>query len=130
MASDVPKVSKAARWTGWVLTVLVAGLLTFSAVMKFIQPPEVREGFEHLGIPIELAAAIGVVEIIVAMTYLIPQTALLGAILVAAYLGGATMTHLRVGDPWFMPPIVGVVAWSALYLRDRRLRALAPIRRW
>jgi hypothetical protein len=63
--------------------------------------------------------------------YLIPQTAVLGAILLTGYLGGAIATHVRVGDPfsnYFMPILLAVLLWGGLYLRDKRLRALVPWR--
>ena len=60
---------------------------------------------------------------------MIPQTSVLGAILLTGYLGGATVTHLRVGDPFFMPVIIGALAWGGLFLRDPRLRAPIPLRR-
>jgi len=69
------------------------------------------------------------VEIACAIIYLIPQTSVLGAILLTGYLGGATATHVRVGEPVFMPVIMGVVIWLGIFLRDRRVRALVPIRR-
>jgi hypothetical protein len=63
------------------------------------------------------------------VAYVIPQTSVLGAILLTGYLGGATVTHLRVGDPFFMPVILGILICGGLYLRDARLSALLPLRR-
>ena len=65
------------------------------------------------------------------MLYVIPITSILGAILLTGYLGGATATHVRVGDSWFpvlFPVIIGALLWGGLYLRDDRLRALLPLR--
>jgi hypothetical protein len=77
---------------------------------------------------VSLAFAIGVVEIGCTIVYLIPRTAILGAILLTGYLGGAILTHLRIGDPsWVMPLLLGVVLWGGLWLRDPRLRALTPL---
>ena len=59
---------------------------------------------------------------------MVPQTSVLGAILLTGYLGGATATHFRVGDNWFAPVIMGVLVWLGLFLRDSRLRALLPLR--
>jgi len=73
---------------------------------------------------------LGIVEASCAILYLIPRTAVLGAILVTGYLGGAVATHARVGDPAFITPaLLGVIAWLGLFLRDRRVRALIPLRR-
>ena len=109
--------SKAQRISGWVVSGLVSALFCFSAFGKFTQPPEVVEGADKFGIPLEKFAAIGAVELACVVLYLIPKTAFLGSILLAAYLGGATMTHVRIGDPWFMAVLVGVVAWVGYGLR-------------
>ena len=87
------------------------------------------EGFAHLGLPESLALGLGILELACAVVYVIPQTSVLGAILLTGYLGGATCTHLRVGDPFFMPVVIGALVWGGLFLRDPRLRALIPLRR-
>jgi len=122
-------VSKKALWSGWVMTALPALMLFFSAYMKFAKPPEVVEGFKHLGFPESLAFGLGVLELSCTIIYLIPRTAVLGAILLTGYLGGAIVTHLRLGEPWFMPVILGVLVWGGIFLRDPRLRVLIPFRR-
>jgi hypothetical protein len=122
-------VSKKMLWAGYVIGALPVLLLLMSAVMKLIKPPPVVEGFAHLGLPESLALGLGILELACTMAYVIPQTSVLGAILLTGYLGGATVTHLRVGDPFFMPVILGILIWGGLYLRDARLRALIPLRR-
>ena len=118
--------SKAQRITGWVLTGLVGFFLVVaSGVPKFIDFPGKKEMFDHLGITDDLAPILGVVEIVVAILFLIPRTSFLGAILVTGYLGGAVWAHLRVGDPWFFPIIIGAVMWIALGLRQPAIFALA-----
>ena len=104
-------------------------MLIFSAIMKFQKPAVVIEGFNHLGFPERLAFGLGVLELACTIIYVIPQTAVLGAILLTGYLGGATVTHLRVGDPFITPIIIGVILWAGIFLRDARLRALIPLRR-
>jgi hypothetical protein len=104
-------------------------MLLMSGVMKVVQPAFVLEGFRHLGIPEDLALGIGILELVCTIIYLIPRTAVIGAILLTGYLGGAILTHLRVGEPVFMQVIFGVLIWGGLYLRDPRLRALIPLRR-
>ncbi|WP_338870047.1 DoxX family protein [Myxococcus stipitatus] len=116
-------------WLGRVFTALVAALLAFSGVMKLTQSPEVLQGFERFGYAPSAVFTIGLVEVLCAVLYLVPQTAVLGAILVTGYLGGATATHVRIGDPFFAPVLLGVFAWGGLFLRDARLRALLPLRR-
>jgi DoxX-like family len=122
-------VSKKMLWAGYVVGALPVLLLLMSAVMKLIKPPPVVEGFAHLGLPESLALGLGILELACTIAYVIPQTSVLGAILLTGFLGGATVTHLRVGDPFFMPVILGILIWGGLYLRDARLRALIPLRR-
>ena len=118
--------SKKMQWTGYIVTALPVLLLLFSGVMKLIKPASVMEGFAHLGYPESLVVGIGIVELTSVMLYVIPQTAVLGAILLTAYLGGATATHLRIGEPVFMPILLGVLVWGGLYIREVRLRMLVP----
>jgi hypothetical protein len=121
--------SRAAVVTGWILGVLPAALFVFSASMKLMRPPELQKGFEQMGIPYHYALGLGILELACTVIYLIPRTAVLGAILLTGYLGGAIMTHLRVGEHnYYMHVVMGVALWLGLYLRDRRLRALIPLR--
>ena len=103
-------------------------LLILSASMKFIKPQPVVEGFTHLGIPERLALPLGILELTCAILYLIPGTSVLGAILLTGYLGGAILTHLRVGEPVYGPAVAGVLVWGGLFLRETRLRILIPFR--
>ena len=128
MNTESPAVSKAALWSGRVMSALPTLMLLFSAYMKFNLPPEADKGFAHLGLSIGLAPALGVLELICTLIYLVPRTAVLGAILLTGYLGGATLTHLRVGDDYFMQPLLGVLLWGGLWLRDLRVRSLIPLR--
>ncbi len=110
--------SKTKVVVGWILTSLVGlFLLGASGIPKFFDFPGKGEMMEKLGIPLSLLPTIAVIEIAVTVIYLIPRTAFLGAILTTGYLGGAVFTHLRVGDPWFFPVIIGVVMWVGLALR-------------
>jgi hypothetical protein len=122
--------SKVRLWTGRITTAIPILMLLFSGVAKLMKSPTVVEGFARYGYPENLLTAIGILEIACIVIYAIPRTAVLGAILVAAYLGGATATNVRVGDPsFFIPAVLGVLAWIGLYLRDERLQALLPLRR-
>jgi hypothetical protein len=104
--------------------------MLFSAFLKFRAPPEVVEGFTgKFGYPPQTLTPLGVVELTCAVLYAIPQTAVLGAVLVTGYLGGAVATHVRVSDVWIPPAVLGVLAWVGLYLREPRLRELLPLRR-
>jgi hypothetical protein len=121
-------VSKKALWIGWVMTILPALMLLFSASMKLAHPPQLDEGFAHLGIPVSHAFGLGLLEFTCALIYLIPRTSIIGAILLTGYLGGAIQTHLRIGEGFIPQVILGVLLWGGLFLRDVRLRALIPFR--
>lgn len=113
--------TKAQRIIGWILTVLVGlFLIGVSGIPKFLdisKIPDMADMMAKLQIPLDLLKILGIIEISVAVLYLIPRTAFLGAILTTGYLGGALWTHLRVGDPWFFPIIIGVLMWLGLALR-------------
>ncbi len=118
--------SKVQLITGRVLTALVGlFLIGASGIPKFIDWPGKKEMMDKIGIPLTLLPTIGVIEIVITIIYLIPRTAFLGAILITAYLGGAIITHLRVGEPWFFPVIIGVLTWVALALRQPLIFKLA-----
>lgn len=120
--------AKKMYWAGWVLSVLPVPLLIMSATMKFLQPAGMAENLEHIGWPLSVMLALGIVELTCTVLYLIPQTAVLGAILLTGYLGGAIATHLRIGESFIPPLILGVIVWLGLFLRDPRIRALIPLR--
>jgi len=129
--SQPAPVSKGALWTGYVLGVIPALMLVMSAVMKFLKPPDVMTGMVQLGWEESHLLSLGILELACTILYLIPQTSVLGAILLTGYLGGVVATHFRVHDPlWHVltPVFLGVMLWLGLYLRDRRLRALAPLK--
>lgn len=129
ITTEAVPVSKKMLWTGRVLSAIPILLLLLSAVMKFMKPPSVMQGFVHYGYPESLIVGIGVLELVCTVIYAIPRTAVLGAILMTAYLGGATATNVRVDDySWVMTVILGVLVWVGLYARDARIRALAPLR--
>ena len=118
--------AKTARIIGWILTVLVGlFLIGASGIPKFIDWPGKAAMMDHLGLPLGLVPQIGVIEILVTVLYLIPRTSFIGAILLTGYLGGAILTHLRIGDPWFFPLILGVLAWTGLALRKPVVGRLA-----
>lgn len=119
---------KAMRWTGIVLTVLSALFLLLDAVMHLIQPPPVVEAFNQLGVPPHLAPVLGIVELLCIVVYVVPRTSVLGAILLAGYLGGATAAKVRIEDSsWWFSVLIGVLVWAGVYLRNDRLRALIPL---
>jgi hypothetical protein len=118
--------SKGQRITGWILTGLVGlFLIVVSGLPKFFDWPGKNEMMAKLELPLSLLPTIGVIEIVITLIYLIPRTAFLGAILLTGYLGGAVLTHVRVGDQWFFPIIIGVLAWFGLALRQPVILRLA-----
>jgi hypothetical protein len=128
VASKTVAPSKSAKIVGWIMGILPVLMLLMSAGMKFSQNKQVLDGFEHLGWPARLAVALGILELACTIVYLIPKTAVLGAILLTGYLGGAIATHVRIGEGFVGPLIFGVLLWGSLFLRDPRLRALIPLR--
>lgn len=120
---------KMMMWGGIALSAIPALMLVASAVAKLTHAAPVREGFAKFGYPESILTPLGVVELICAVLFAIPQTAVLGAILMTGYLGGAVATHVRIGDPFIPPLALGIIAWAGLYLRDERIRALLPLRR-
>jgi len=121
-------VSKKVLWAGRIAIAVPVLMLLFSGGMKLVKPAFVVEEFARLGYAERLALGIGILEVVCAVVYAIPRTSVLGAILLTGYLGGATTTHVRIGDPFFGPIVVGLLVWGGLFLRDDRLRALVPLR--
>jgi hypothetical protein len=118
--------SKRARIAGFVLSVLVALLLAGpSAISKLTQWEGKAENFAKLGWTEDVMFKIGIVEVAIALLFMIPRTAFIGAILISAYLGGAVATHVRVGDAFVAPIIIGIVVWVALGLRNPDIFRLA-----
>jgi DoxX-like family len=120
--------SKAGVWAGRILSGLVVLFLLFDAVAKLMRIAPVLAAFTQLGFSTSLAVPIGAVLLLCTIVYVIPLTSILGAILLTAYLGGATVTLVRAGQPFYFPIIFGVIVWGGLYLRENRLRALIPLR--
>jgi len=125
--------SKGRLWTGRIMSALPALFLLVDGVGKLIKPAPVVEGTVQLGYPESVLLGLGIVLLTCTILYTIPRTAILGAILLTGYLGGAIATHVRVGSPLFshilFPVYLAMLIWGGLYLRDERLRALIPLRR-
>lgn len=117
-----------AQWAGRILSGLVSLFLVFEGVIKLMNIPAVIEASEKAGLPGHLIAPIGVVLLACVALYVIPRTAVLGAVLLTGYLGGAILAHLRIGDPLLshtlFPIYVGAMLWVGLYLRDDRVRRM------
>ncbi len=118
-------------WTGVVLSALPSLMLLMASVMTLSHGQQVVEGMAKYGFPPEAINVIGLSALVSVILYIIPQTAVLGAVLMTGYLGGAVATHVRVAE-WAnapVPVIVGVLVWGGLFFRDARIRALLPLRK-
>lgn len=132
-ATDIASVSRGRTRTARILIAIPVLFLLWDSVIKLLVIAPVRDGLTRLGYPIDVAAGIGIVELACLAIFLIPRTAIPGAVLLTGFLGGAVATHVRVGDPVFthvlFPIYVAVLLWGGLFMRDARLRAvIAPPR--
>ena len=131
-ASIQPMTSaKSTRRAGTIISALPVLFLLFDGAMKLVQPAPVSDAMARLGYPASLSPVLGVMLLACLGLYVFPRTAVLGAILLTGYLGGAVTTHLRIGDGLFtllFPVIIGGLIWGGLLLREARLRALLPLR--
>ena len=122
--------SKTTLWAGRIISGLATLFLLMDGVMKLSKPAPVVEATVKLGYPESIIVGLGIVLILSTVLYLIPRTAILGAVLLTGYLGGAVATHVRVGNGWFemlFPVIIGMLVWGGLWLRDSRLPNLLPL---
>lgn len=122
---------KTATWAGWIISALAVVFLSFDTIIKVLNLAPAVEATTQLGYPASLVIGIGLIELACLAVYFIPRTAVLGAILLTGYLGGAIATQVRAGAPLFpvvFPMIVGALVWGGLFLREQRLRALIPLR--
>src|SRR5215471_1239304 len=128
--NEVGVTSKAKLWTGRVITVFTVAFLLFDTMVKVLNLPLAVEGTARLGYPVRLVMYIGIVELVCLGVYLYTRTAVLGAILLTGYLGGATATQGRVENAWFIfPVVVGVLVWAGLLLRNGQIRSPFPLQR-
>src|SRR5579883_526895 len=116
-------------WIGRGVSILASFPFLMSSIMNLKGAPEVLPGFGHLGLPESMRIPLAILELACVLIYLIPPTGVLGAVLLTGYLGGAICTHWRVGDPFMVQVVLGLVVWLGLYLREGRLRPLLPVRR-
>ena len=124
MPTDIPTVSTAAYWTGWVITGLVSLFFSFDAIAKILAVAPVVEASAKLGLPSSTTLPIGILLLVCMVIYLVPQTSTIGAILLAGYLGGAIAIHIRAEGGLF--PVVfaaafGILVWLGLVLREPKV---------
>lgn len=128
-----PAQGKVQTIAGWTLTGLFTAFMVMDVGMKLARLPIVEQTGQQLHLPAGSGLPIGIVEAVIVILYLVPRTSLLGAVLIAALMGGTAGVHLVNGNPWpshiLFGPYLAVFAWGGLWLRDARLRSLLPIRR-
>jgi uncharacterized membrane protein YphA (DoxX/SURF4 family) len=121
--------TKRARRIGGTISAAASLVFVMSAVMKLMGGPELAQGMEHLQLASPMTIPLAILELSCAIVYLIPQTSVLGAVLLTGYLGGAILTHWRVGDLFVTHIVLGALVWLGIYLREPRLKQLLPLRR-
>ena len=123
--------SSAMVWTSRIISALVILVMLADGVVQLFFPELLRAEMEATGFSLSLARPLGVITLVCTILYAFPRTAVLGAILLTGFLGGAICAHFRVGElgspPQLICLLLGVMAWGGLYLRDARLRALLPL---
>lgn len=130
LTTPVAPVSNASLWTGRVLSFLPALFLLFDAVMKLMKSEPVVKATVEMGYPESVILGMGIALLVSTILYLIPRTAVLGAILLTGYLGGAVASHVRLGQGAFeisFPVLFGILLWAGLVLRNPRLRTVLPL---
>jgi hypothetical protein len=130
--SRTAPVSTRATWAGWIVGGIAVLFLLVDSLMKILGTAVAVEATTGLGYPAGVVVTIGIVQLACLVLYVIPRTAILGAILLTGYLGGAIATHVRAGSPLLgqtlFPLYVAAFIWGALFLTDRRTRVLVEPR--
>jgi hypothetical protein len=124
-------VSKGRLWTGRIISAVVVLFLLFDSITKVMKVRAVIEASAQLGYPANTIFAIGIILLVCTVFYIIPQTAVLGAILLTGYLGGAVAANLRIGSSMFntlFPIVFAALVWVGIFLRESRLGELIPFR--
>ncbi|MBV9074685.1 MAG: DoxX family protein [Acidobacteria bacterium] len=130
VAPAQPSQKKWMKWTGRGLSLVPVLFMSMGFVSAFLQPKAMLDGMAHFGYTADRLPIVFTLEAIAVVLFLIPQTAIFGAVFMTAYFGGAVATHVRIHDPgWPLAVIGGICAWIGLYLREERLRELVPFRR-
>ena len=133
--ANVPIRQKSGRrwvlWAGWILSLWPAFVIVSSAIWKLTRNPWYVAEFGRIGWPQSALTLLACLQLGSLVLYLIPPTAVLGAVLLTGYLGGAIAAYTRLGEPYpvLVPLSTSLIAWAGIYLREHRLRALLPLRR-
>ena len=121
-------ISKSALWTGRIIGWIVTLFLLFDAIVKIIRAAVAVEATRQLGYSVDIVQPLGIVLFIITILYVIPRTAVFGALFLTAYLGGAVATMVHVNQSVVFPIVFCMLAWTSLFLRDRKLRTIIPLR--
>ena len=120
-----------ALWAGRIMSALVVIALVTDGAVQLFAPAQIASMLRETGFAIELTRVLGPIVLACAILYAIPATAVLGAILVTGFLGGAICSHVRIGELGSPPEIIalalGALTWVGLYARDPRIRAILPL---
>jgi hypothetical protein len=130
--NELAPTGKGMYWTGVVMSALPSAMLLMASFMSLSKSPQALQGMAQFGYPENVIPGIGAACLISTILYIIPRTAVLGAILLTGYLGGAVATHVRVEAEKFtflIPIMSGAIIWGGLFFRDARLRNLLPWRK-
>jgi hypothetical protein len=118
-------------WAGWMMSALVVIALAADAAIQLFAPGEIASMLQETGFAMDLTRVVGPIILFCAILYALPRTAVLGAILVTGFLGGAICAHVRIGEVGSPPEIIslllGAMTWGGLYLRNPRIRAILPL---
>jgi len=129
--TQASSVSKGRLWTGRIISAVVVLFLLFDSITKVLKVRAVIEASAQLGYPVSAIVTIGIILLVCTVFYIIPQTAVLGTILLTGYLGGAVAANMRIGSAMFntfFPIVFAALAWTGIFLRESRLGALIPFR--
>lgn len=118
------------QWAGWMMSALVVVALVADGTIQLFAPAQIAGVLQETGFAMDLTRVVGPIILACAVLYAIPATAVLGAILVTGFLGGAVCAHVRIGElgspPELVSLLLGAMTWGGLYSRDPRIRAVLP----
>ena len=120
-----------ALWAGRIMGVFVLIALVTDGTIQLFAPAQIASLLQETGFAMDLTRVVGPIILACAILYAIPATAVLGAILVTGFLGGAVCAHVRIGElgspPELVSLLLGAMTWGGLYARDPRIRAILPL---
>ena len=119
------------QWAGRIMSAFVVIALVADGTVQLFAPAQIASMLQETGFAMNLTRVVGPVLLACASLYAIPATAVLGAILVTGFLGGAICAHVRIGELGSQPELIslllGAMTWGGLYARDPRIRAILPL---